>query len=169
MLVVEGGRPEHNPSADIPDYLIQLLDVKPVTPPVDSIHHFVNMQWVKWIEKNCDNKLIKWATIQPNSDVVKSFHHSEWDDLIFIFSPRTKIHIGIRNIRITDIYALSIELSEEELFWDVVNSLPGLSYIFFCNILLYTILVSPYWYTNLKETGLFSKGEYPIRNCMKYY
>lgn len=96
--------------------------MKPVLPPSDSVHNFVYEQCLLWIKNNCDTEQTSWATIQPNADLIKYFYHTEWDDMfLFIFPPRTKNDIGIRNIQITDILALSIEL-DEEVFWDVVNS-----------------------------------------------
>lgn len=104
----------------------------------------------------------------PHPEVFKSFPSNEWDDLfIFCFPPCTKNDLGMRNIHMTNLYALSIELNEEDLFWTIVDALPGKSYIFVCNILLYVFLVSKEWFTTLNDTKIFSLEEYTLWDCLK--
>lgn len=97
--------------------------------------------WISILQngsKITDNQKGVWATIQPHIDVVKSLPSREWDNMfLFIFPPHTKSGIGICNIRITDMHALCYKLDDEDFFWKSVNALPGKSYIFVCNILIY--------------------------------
>lgn len=157
-------------ASHLPQSVYDGLDVKPIIEEKSVIHvyDFCLQHCDKRVRESSYEDKGQWASIVPDPGVFESFPKSEWDDLfLFIFPPRTKSDIGIRNIRLFDIYELYKSDYIEELFWDIVQRLPGKSYIFVCNILLYQYLVSPEWWTMLRESGASLLSEYKLRDCLK--
>lgn len=155
----------------VPDFVINELEVKPIvtdTKKKPCVYWYVRIHSWMYVNNVPDDKIGKWPKIVPTREVFESFPLSDWEGLFeYCFPPRCKGDLGIRNLRLLDIYYLYLGLEDEDLFWTRLSQMAGKSYIFVMNIMLYAAIVTSQWYDILSDSGAWTLDEYSLRDLFR--
>lgn len=82
-----------------------------------SVFTYVKDFCTDYYSKNYVESFAKMPNIVADREMFQCFPPIYWDDLfLFLFPPRTKSDIGIRNIRLTDALEISDELGKTSSF-----------------------------------------------------